>query len=41
MRLLAHKEKTDSYESRSAGLCGRIRRRLLDCANYRLGPEAP
>lgn len=42
MRLLAHREKTNSCESKSApGRCGRIRRHLLDCANHRLGPEAP
>ena len=42
MRLLTHREKIDSCESRSApGRCGRIRRRLLDSASHRLGPEAP
>jgi anti-sigma factor RsiW len=41
MRLLAYREKNSSCESRSApGRCGRIRRRLLDGVNHRLGPEA-
>jgi len=41
MRLLIHREKSDSYESKAApGPCERIRQRLADSARRRLGPEA-
>jgi len=41
MRLLIHREKSDSCESKAApGRCKRIRQRLTDSARRRFGPEA-
>lgn len=40
MRLLRHREKTDSREGKP-GPCKRIRQRLADSACRRIGPEAP